>query len=54
MTKLVSQSNWRMYIIANRKRPNMKDAVNIDVPIASFKSDSLAKCNASPAVSLEK
>jgi len=32
----------------------MKDAMNIDVPIASFKSDSLAMRSASLAVSLEK
>jgi hypothetical protein len=28
----------------------MKDAMNIEVPIASFNSDSLAKRNATPAI----
>jgi hypothetical protein len=43
-----------MYIIANRKMPNMKAAMNIEVPIASFNSDSLAKHDAPPAISHEK
>jgi hypothetical protein len=43
-----------MNIIANRKRPNMKAATNIEVPIASFNSDSLAKCKAPSIIPLEK
>ena len=54
MTKLVTTSNCKMYIIANRKRPNMKAAMNIEVPMANFNSDSLAKSSATPIISHEK
>jgi hypothetical protein len=52
MIKPDMKSNWKRNSIANKKTPNMKAAMNIEVPIASFNSDSRAKRNATPLLQL--
>jgi hypothetical protein len=42
MIKPVKVSNCKKNSMANKNKPKMKDAINIDVPIASLKSESLA------------